>query len=108
MKLPRAGFISEAQIYRLLHGKLLHFPYLCSTARWLTMGHRGNKVVTDRASKKAKMVIRNWECGIVCSTERMGFGKVSWDILKRFIVMEGAVPVIHVGRPWIREENNGL
>jgi hypothetical protein len=28
MKLQTAGFILEAQIYRLLHGKLLHFPSL--------------------------------------------------------------------------------
>jgi len=81
---------------------------LYSIERWLTRGHRSNKVVTDRARKKAKIVIRNWECGIVSSTERLGFGKDSWDILKRFMVVEGAVPVMNVGRPWIREENDAL
>jgi hypothetical protein len=64
---------------------------------------RGNKVVTDRARKTAKLVIRNWECGIVCSAEKLGFGD-SWDILKRFMVLDKAVPVIQVGKPWIREE----
>jgi hypothetical protein len=38
----------------------------------------------------------------------MGFGKDSWNILKRFMVIERPVPVIDVGRPWIREENDGL
>lgn len=79
-----------------------------SIERWLTRGHRGNKVVTDRSRKKAKIVIRNWECGIVCSTKRLGFGKDSWDILKQFMVVEGAVPVMNVGKPWIREENDAL
>jgi hypothetical protein len=58
--------------------------------------------------KKAKVVIRNWECGVVCSPEKMGFGKDSLDILKRFMIVEGAVPVIQVGNPWIREENDGF
>jgi len=66
----------------------------------------GNKPVTDRVKKKAKVVIRNWECGVVSSTEKMGFGNDSWDILKRFMIVEGAVPVIQVGKPWIREEND--
>jgi hypothetical protein len=107
MKLPRVGFILEALIYHLLHGKLPTISHISfSMERWLTMGHRGNKVVTDRARKKAKMVIRNWECGIVCSTDRLGFGKDSWNILKQFMVVEGAVPVMDVGKPWIREEND--
>lgn len=72
------------------------------------MGHRGNKVVTDRAKKKAKVVIRNWECGIVCSAERLGFANDSWNILKRFMVVGGAVPLVSVGRPWIREESDQL
>jgi hypothetical protein len=34
----------------------------------------------------------------------MGFGD-SWDILRRFMVFDGALPVIQVGKPWIREES---
>jgi hypothetical protein len=48
------------------------------------------------------MTIRNWECGIVCLSEQVGFGSDSWDILRRFVVVEGALPVIKVGKPWIR------
>ena len=66
---------------------------------------RGNKVVVDRTQKKAKIVIRNWECGIVCQSERMGFGSDSWNVLKRFIAVDEGVPVIQVGKPWILEEN---
>ena len=55
----------------------------------------------DRATKKAKVVIRNWECGIVCTSERLGYGSNSWNILKRFMIVEEAVPVIQVGKPWI-------
>lgn len=58
----------------------------------------------DRARKKAKMVIRNWECGIIASPDKVGFGKDSWDILKQFMEVERSVPVISVGKPWIREE----
>lgn len=56
----------------------------------------------DRARKKPKLTIRNWECGIVCSTEKMGLGSDARDILKRFMSVERAVPVIEVGKPWIR------
>jgi hypothetical protein len=70
--------------------------------------NRGNKVVMDRARKLPKIVIRNWECGVVCSTEKMGFGLDSWNILRRFMVVDGAVPVIQVGEPWILEESNGV
>jgi hypothetical protein len=69
---------------------------------------RGNKVVMDRAQKKAKIVIRNWECGIVCSSERMGFGSDSWNVLKRFMIVDEAVPVIQAGKPWIREESGAI
>ena len=69
---------------------------------------RGNKVVMDRAKKLAKSVIRNWECGIVCSTEKMGFGLDSWDILRRFMKVDGAVPVVQVGDPWILADNDGI
>jgi len=63
----------------------------------------GHKVVTDRATKMAKLTIRNWECGIVCSAEKLGFGE-SWDILRKFMVFDDAVPVVQVGRPWIRDD----
>lgn len=89
-------------IYLLPHGNL--FPYLI--LKQIGLCFRGNKPVTDRVKKKAKVVIRNWECGVVSSTEKMGFGNDSWDILKRFMIVEGAVPVIQVGKPWIREEND--
>ena len=69
---------------------------------------RGNKVVKDMAQKKAKIVIRNWECGVVCSADKMGFGSDSWNVLKRFMFVDEAVPVIHVGKPWIREESGVL
>ena len=69
---------------------------------------RGNKVVMDRTQKKAKIVIRNWECGIVCSSERMGFGSDSWNVLKRFMIVDEAVPVIHIGKPWIQEESGAV
>jgi hypothetical protein len=55
----------------------------------------------DRAAKKPKIIIRNWECGIVCSTEKLGFGSDSWNILKRFVVLEEAVRIVEVGKPWI-------
>jgi hypothetical protein len=61
----------------------------------------------DRARKKPKVVIRNWECGIVCSAEKFGFAD-SWDILRRFMELDQAVPVVHVGKPWIREESNAM
>jgi hypothetical protein len=64
---------------------------------------RGNKVVIDRAKKKPKVVIRNWECGIVCSPEKIGFGLDAWNILTRFIIVDGAQPVVKVGKPWILE-----
>ena len=60
---------------------------------------RGNKVVMDRARKKPKMTIRNWECGIVGSCERFGFQE---NILKQFMQLEKAV---QVEKPWIREAN---
>lgn len=66
---------------------------------------RGNKVVMDRARKTPKIVVRNWECGIVCSSEKMRFGNDSWDILRRFMVVDGAVRVIDGGRPWIIGDN---
>ena len=69
---------------------------------------RGNKVVLDRAAKKAKVVVRNWECGIVCSGDRLGFGSDSWGILKRFMIVDEAVPVIQVGEPWILQDNAGM
>jgi hypothetical protein len=67
---------------------------------------RGNKVAMDRAQKKPKVVIRNWECGVVSSPEKLGFGSDSWDILKRFMIVDGAVPVVDIGKPWIREESD--
>ena len=66
---------------------------------------RGNKVVMDKAAKKPKITLRNWECGIICRAELLGFGLNSWQILKRFVDVEHAVPVTQVGRPWILEEN---
>jgi len=65
---------------------------------------RGNKVVTDRATKNLKIVIRNWECGILCSAEKLGFGSDSWNVLKRFMFVEEAAPVVQVGKPWILGE----
>ena len=62
----------------------------------------------DRAQKKAKIVIRNWECGIVCSSEKMEFGSDSWNVLKCFMIVDEAEPVIHVGKPWIREESGAI
>jgi len=58
----------------------------------------------DRAQKKSKMVVRNWECGIVCSADRLGFGLNSWGILKRFMIVDG---VNQVAEPWIFQENGG-
>ena len=108
-KLIKVGFILEVLIYLRLLGK---FPashislYLNWNLNLLII--RGNKVVMDRAQKKAKIVIRNWECGIVCSSERMGFGSDSWNVLKRFMIVDEAVPVIQVGKPWIREESGAI
>jgi hypothetical protein len=70
--------------------------------------YRGNKVVTDRATKKPKIVIRNWECGIVCSAEKLGFGSDSWNVLKRFRFVDGAAPVVQVGKPWILGEGGEM
>jgi hypothetical protein len=69
------------------------------------MWRRGDKVVMDRARKKPKLVIRNWECGIVCSAEKMAFGIDSWNVLRQFIDVDGAVRVIDIGQPWIRENS---
>lgn len=57
------------------------------------------------AQKKAKIVIRNWECGVVCSADKMGFGSDAWNVLKCFMFVDEAVPVIQVGKPWILQEN---
>jgi hypothetical protein len=66
---------------------------------------RGNKVVMDKALQKPKITIRNWECGIICRPERLGFGGDSWHVLKQFVDIDRAVPVTEIGRPWILEEN---
>ena len=63
---------------------------------------RGNKVVMDRARKKPKMTIRNWECGIVCRADRLGFTGDNWDILKRCMYVDEAKVVVE---PWILEES---
>jgi hypothetical protein len=55
----------------------------------------------DRAQKKPKMIIRNWECGVVLRPERVGFGRDSFNVLKRFMDIERSVPVTTVGGPWI-------
>jgi len=77
----------------------LNFMLICPSGR-------GNKVVMDRARKKAKMIIRNWECGVVLDSEKVGFGKDSWEVLKRFMELERSVPVTKGGGPWILEEAN--
>lgn len=91
------GFILDPLIYLRRHGTPSSRSYLRGT------DVRGHKVVTDRATKMAKLTIRNWECGIVCSAEKLGFGE-SWDILRKFMVFDDAVPVLQVGRPWIRDD----
>ena len=101
-KLRKVGFILEVQIYLPRHGNFRNLVFLFLPI--LMLRYRGNKVVTDRATKKPKIVIRNWECGIVCSAEKLGFGSDSWNVLKRFMFVDGAAPVVQVGKPWILGE----
>jgi hypothetical protein len=103
-KLRKVGSILEVQIYLPRHGNLRNLVFLFLQIL-IMLRCRGNKVVTDRATKKPKIVIRNWECGIVCSAEKLGFGSDSWNVLKRFMFVDGAAPVVQVGKPWILAES---
>ena len=102
-KLRKVGSMLEAQIYLPQHG---NFRNLVSSE--FNVISRGNKVVTDRATKNLKIVIRNWECGILCSSEKLGFGSDSWNILKCFMFVDEAAPVVQIGKPWILGEGGGM
>ena len=123
-KLAKIGSILEVPICLLLHGILpqqnskgqlsqppytplflvsLSFSSLLSES--VVNGGRGNNVVMDKALRKPKITIRNWECGIICRAERLGFGGDSWHVLKQFVDIDRAAPVTELGRPWILEEN---
>ena len=91
-KLRKVGSILEVQIYLPRPGNLRNLVFLFLQIL-IMLRCRGNKVVTDRATKKPKIVIRNWECGIVCSAEKLGFGSDSWNVLKRFMFVDGAAPI---------------
>jgi Tyrosyl-DNA phosphodiesterase len=81
------------------------FRFCLPSLESLVDSARGNKVVMDKALQKPKITIRNWECGIICRPERLGFGSDSWHVLKQFVDIDRAVPVTEIGRPWILEEN---
>lgn len=51
--------------------------------------HRG-KIVTDKATKQAKITCRNWECGVVMPLTNTDISSTSMVNLKDF---ERAVPV---------------
>lgn len=59
----------------------------------------------DKGVKRPKFTLRNWECGIICGPEQLGFDLDSFQILKHFMDVERALPLAQVGRPWILGEN---